>query len=152
MSQNYFEFTVVYNRAEYLSVLQDYAEHELARRASVTDGPAPRFDTLSRAIQIIVGSLSFWVKQRRMPENRFLIDAEGIKRVNRLGTVVRSWEQIDRVIRCREAYLLVSQKGSMPLPYRCFGTTARAELESMLFSRTGPCAGVGADPAAENRT
>jgi hypothetical protein len=151
MSENYFEFTVVYNRAEYLSVLRDYAEHELARSASAAGGPAPRFDKLSRAIQTVVGSLSFWVKQRRRPENRFRIDAEGIKRVNRLGTVVRSWEQIERVIHCREAYLLISQKGSMPLPYRCFGTAERAELESMLLSKTRSCAGIGGDPAAENR-
>lgn len=144
MPQTYLELMVVYNRAEYLSVLADYAEHELSRRARAKGRPAPRLDKLSRGLQVLVGSLSFWIKQRRMPENHFRIGTEGITRVNRLGTVVRRWEDIENVVFCREAYLLVSQKGSMPLPYRCLNTAERAELERMFLSQMTPCTGLGA--------
>lgn len=131
------EFEVAYTRAEYLSISLECIEHELAQRARAKGKPVPRFDMLSRGLLVLVGSFRFWLKRLRMPKNRFQIDRDGIKRMNRRGTVRHRWEDLATVIHCREAYVLVTKKGGMPLPYRCFSVAERAGIDKLLAERMG---------------
>jgi hypothetical protein len=61
----------------------------------------------------------FFLKKRRMPVCEFRIDGRGIERTSRLGTLVRSWDEVKMVRRYSRGYLLMFAKGGMPIPFRC---------------------------------
>jgi hypothetical protein len=61
----------------------------------------------------------FFLKKRRMPACEFRIDGRGIERTSRLGTLVRSWDEVKMVRRYRRGYLLMFAKGGIPIPFRC---------------------------------
>lgn len=76
----------------------------------------------------LVGTPVFYLKRRRMPLCSFRIDATGIERRSDIGTLVRTWADIDGVRRYRQGYLLMMGRGGMPIPYRCLDRKQQATL------------------------
>lgn len=76
----------------------------------------------------LLGPPLFYVKRRRVQRCAFRIDAAGIRRTSRMGTLVRAWADIDGVRRYRQGYLLLMGRGGMPIPYRCLDRKQQATL------------------------
>jgi hypothetical protein len=78
----------------------------------------------------------FFLKKRRMPVCDFRIDGHGIERTSRLGTLVRSWDEVRMVRRYRRGYLLMFAKGGIPIPFRCMDQHQLEQLRSYMAGRT----------------
>ena len=102
-------FDVVYTLPEYLGFVLDHLAF-LRRR---TGGP------LLGAWIALIGTPIFLLKKRRMPRCVFRIDAHGIERTTRAGTLTRSWADVQAVRRYRRGYLVMYDRGAMPIPFRC---------------------------------
>jgi hypothetical protein len=102
-------FDVVYTLPEYLGFVRDH----LAFLRGRTAGP------LVGAWVALIGTPIFFIKKRRMPRCAFRIDAHGIERTTRAGTLTRSWADIHAVRRYRHGYLVLYERGAMPIPFRC---------------------------------
>lgn len=87
------------------------------------------FAPIASAVWVtLVGTPVFYLKRRRMPRCSFRIDAAGIARTARTGTLVRAWSDIDGVRRYRQGYLLMMRRGGMPIPYRCLDRAQQVTL------------------------
>ncbi len=79
----------------------------------------------------LVGTPVFFIKKRRMPRCAFRIDAHGIERESRAGTLARSWADIDGVRRYRRGYLVMYDRGAMPIPFRCMDRAQEAAFRRL---------------------
>lgn len=77
---------------------------------------------------MLFGPPLFYFKRHRIGRCSFRIDATGIRRTSRSGTLVRAWADIDGVRRYRHGYLLMLGRGGMPIPYRCLDRKQQATL------------------------
>jgi hypothetical protein len=77
----------------------------------------------------------FFLKKRRMPVCEFRIDGRGIERTSRLGTLVRSWDEVKMVRRYRRGYLLMFAKGGIPIPFRCLNQHQLEQLRTYTAGR-----------------
>ena len=84
----------------------------------------------------LVGTPVFFVKKRRIGRCTFRIDAHGIERTSRAGTLVRGWADVTGVRRYRRGYLLTFARGAMPIPYRCLDLRQEEALRR-LAARAG---------------
>jgi hypothetical protein len=84
----------------------------------------------------LIGTPVFLVKKRRMPQCAFCIDARGIERRTRAGTLVRGWADVRRVRRYRQGYLLIFDRGALPIPFRCLDRAQEAAFRR-LAARAG---------------
>ena len=114
-------FDVVYTLPEYLGFVRDHLAF-LRRR---TAGP------LLVAWVALIGTPIFFIKKRRMPQCAFRIDAHGIERTTRAGTLARSWADIRDVRRYRRGYLVMYDRGAMPIPFRCMDRTQEAAFRRL---------------------
>jgi hypothetical protein len=84
----------------------------------------------------VVGTPVFLIKKRRMPHCAFCVDAHGIERRSRAGTLARSWADIREVRRYRCGYLVIYDRGAMPIPFRCMDREQEGVFRR-LASRSG---------------
>ncbi|SDF28149.1 YcxB-like protein [Massilia sp. PDC64] len=118
-------FDVVYTLAEYLGFVRDHLAF-LRRR---TGGP------LVSAWVALIGTPIFFIKKRRMPRCAFRIDAHGIERTTRAGTLTRSWADIQVVRRYRRGYLVMYDMGAMLIPCRCMDREQEAAFRRLGIER-----------------
>jgi hypothetical protein len=85
----------------------------------------------------LIGTPVFLYKKRRMPHCAFRIDAAGIERTTRAGTLARSWAEIRGVRRYRRGVLLMYAQGAIPIPYRCLDRAQMAALRRFARARGG---------------
>lgn len=79
----------------------------------------------------LLGAPILYAGKRRMPACEFRIDAHGIERTSTRGTSTRRWADVRAVRRYRNAYLLVFDKGAMPIPLRCMSAAQRQRLRAL---------------------
>jgi len=84
----------------------------------------------------LIGTPVYFVKKRRMPRCAFRIDAQGIERTSRAGTLARAWVDVNGVRRYRRGYLLTFARGALPIPYRCLDMQQDADFRR-LAARAG---------------
>ncbi len=77
----------------------------------------------------------FYMKKRRMPLCVFEIDAAGIVRPTRSGQLVRRWDEVEAVRRCRQGYLVIVESGAMPIPLRCLTATQQERFRAFALER-----------------
>ena len=118
-------FTVRYGLREYLSVVLDHLPVALQARGRAHQ----RLGVLGRLTVALVATPMFLLKRWRVGDCQFEIDANGITRRSRRPPLAVPWREATAVHRYRKAYLLVSGRGSMPLPHRCFSETQRQHFE-----------------------
>lgn len=83
----------------------------------------------------VLGTPIFLAKQRRMPSCAFRIDAAGIARTSRRGTLVRAWPDVAAVRRYRRGYLLLLHKGAVPIPMRCMDHAQQEAFRRLVQQR-----------------
>jgi hypothetical protein len=120
-------FDVVYTLPEYLAFLSDHLAAVL-RQAAPAKPLQRRLVTL---LCTLIGAPVFFIKKRRMPRCAFCIDAHGIERRSRAGTLVRSWADIRGVRRYRRGYLVLYDRGAMPIPFRCMDREQEAAFRRL---------------------
>lgn len=135
-------FTVVYALREYLAILSDHLpaglrNWERARAKAPRDGLSWSSRIALRVLLPIMGTPVFLMKKRRMPVCEFVIDASGIERRTRDGTLQVPWSDVVKVHRYTQAYLIDKGRGGLPIPYRCLTGEQRAGFERLLLSRFG---------------
>jgi hypothetical protein len=135
LSAQAIRFDVVYTLSEYLGFLRDHLSFTLRH--------APKPMRLRRigiplacACITLIGIPIFLAKKRRMPHCAFRIDAGGIERSSRAGTLVRRWADIDGVRRYRRGFLVMYERGAMPIPFRCLDRGQEAAFRR-LASKAG---------------
>lgn len=74
----------------------------------------------------------FLYKRQRMPECRFTIDTAGIERVTALGTMVLGWDEIVAVRTYSRGYVLLMQRGGLPIPLRCLSAAQTTRLRALV--------------------
>jgi hypothetical protein len=111
-------FDVVYTLSEYLGFLRDHLSFTL-RRASPPVRMRRITIPLACACITLIGIPVFLAKKRRMPHCAFRVDGNGIERSTRAGTLVRSWAAVDSVRCYRRGFLVMVDRGAMPIPFRC---------------------------------
>lgn len=87
---------------------------------------------------LVLGTPIFLFKKRRMPSCSFRIDGGGIERSSRTGTLVRAWSDVAAVRRYRRGYLLLLDKGALPIPYRCLDRGQSDAFRRLALERAGP--------------
>jgi hypothetical protein len=127
-------FSVAYGLGEYLSIVHDHVAF-LARRKR--PGPRPRrWRRLAGAACVaLFATPIFYMKKRRMPVCEFHIDADGIERTTRQGHIVRRWDEVRSVRRYRRGYVVMFEKGGMPIPLRCLTAAQQERLRGLFLSR-----------------
>ena len=134
-------FTVVYRMREYLALLHEHLPASM-RKWELARGKRPRQELNwssrvgIRLLLPLIGVPGFLLKKRRMPVCDFTIDAAGIERRTRDGTLHVAWTDVVQVHRYAQAYLVDKGSGGLPLPYRCLDAAQRAAFERLL-SRFG---------------
>lgn len=114
--------TISYTLAEYLSFVLEHL-HEPP-------------GMLSRALIVARGSLSFLIKQFKMPICDFLITDRYVRRTTNSGELLVPWSEVRAVHRYSRGFLVEKANGGLPLPYRCFTESERAEFERLVAKRT----------------
>lgn len=84
----------------------------------------------------LIGTPVFFAKRRRMPHCAFRIDAGGIERSTRAGTLVRAWADVKGVRRYRCGFLVLYDRGAMPIPYRCLDRDQQVALRRLAATRS----------------
>jgi hypothetical protein len=77
----------------------------------------------------------FFLKKRRMPICEFRIDGRGIERTSRLGTLVRTWDEVRMVRRYSRGYLLMFARGGIPIPFRCLDENQLERMRALTVGR-----------------
>jgi len=134
-------FSVSYSLREYLSFVRDYLPDGLAEMAAQgkSRGVSAR---VVRPFALVGAAVAFFFKKRRMPVCDFTIDEAGIRRATRDGVLVIPWNEVRRVYRYTEGYLVREHRGAVALPYRCFSPDMKANMERLIAAYGG-----GADQA-----
>ena len=127
-------FRVAYTRAEYVSIVSEIVTAQLARQRAAAGKPARPPGIFSRALMVAMLSAGFAYKKRKMPVCDFTINAQGIERITRTGTLTVPWSAVVAIHRCAQGYVVMKQNGGMPLPYRCFDA-AQAPIVAALIER-----------------
>lgn len=119
-------FTVSYGLREYLAVLREHLPAMLVQRGMAHQGPGPG----PRLLMALLVPPVFWFKKLRVGNCRFEIDAHGLARHSRTGTLALAWHEVGAVHRYGGAYLVAKARGgAMPLPYRCFSADERRRFD-----------------------
>lgn len=129
------QFSVIYRRSEYVSIVREYLHLELIKRAAAKGKPYQPPGLLSRWCSSAILSAIFMQKRRQMPVNDFSIDAEKIVRLNQRGEISVAWQDIVTIYRFQQGYLLMDKKGGLPIPYRCLTEEQKQQLEVIACSK-----------------
>lgn len=140
--------TVVYNLREYLAVLREFMpvqmlEWERSRGRRPGRGLSWSSRLAMTLLVTLVGTPAFLLKKRRLPACRFTIDVNGIEREARGDHLSVAWDDVVKVHRLKDAWLVAMRHGAMPLPHRCFSAGQRATFEHLLASRPDGESGIG---------
>ena len=127
--------SICYTLAEYLSFVRDHLPALLASRAGGKTYKPP--GVLSRALIVAGASLSFVIKKCKMPICDFLITDQYIRRTTTTGEVIVPWSEVRAVHRYSQGFLVEKANSGMPLPYRCFTTSERADFDRLVAKHAG---------------
>jgi hypothetical protein len=128
--------SVNYRLNEYLSIVADHLLIEIRRHANRKGKPGPARLPLSARLSLLtLFPLVYWHKKRAVGTCNFSIDDKEIRRQSKSGAFAVPWAEITEVHRHTVAYLLISIRGGLPLPYRCFEGSAREAIEELVRTR-----------------
>jgi hypothetical protein len=123
----------------------------LAGAVALADGPGWASILLLALGGMALASLpvtaSFWVallatpvfllKKRRTPVSDVTIDRRAIERSSTRGEFRRNWDEVKSVRRYSRGYLLVFERGALPIPFRCMNTGQQERFRAFALAR-GP--------------
>lgn len=82
----------------------------------------------------VFGTPAYAVKRYLMPECRFSIDAGGIRRESARVCLSLTWDDIDAVRTYRRGYLLLLERGALPIPFRCLSAGQASRLRALVLA------------------
>jgi hypothetical protein len=92
------------------------------------------------------GTIGFWVpllatplfllKKRRMPVCDFTIDRAVIARSSKAGEFQRGWDEVKSVRSYSSGYLLLFERGALPIPFRCLDGGQLERLRAYALARS----------------
>jgi hypothetical protein len=129
-------FSVAYSLGEYLGFVRDHLAF-LARRGKPGARRRAWEGMVSAACVALLATPVFYWKKRRMPVCEFRIDAAGIERGTRQGCFMRRWDEVRAVRRYRRGYLVMFEKGAIPIPFRCLTAEQQEGLRALFLGRAG---------------
>jgi hypothetical protein len=128
---------VKYERREYVSIVEEYLPYSLSGEKSRTspwliDRPHVLPGRFLKKVVRLAASVAFVYKLSRVGGCKFEVTRAGLCRRAKDGLVEIPWLAVHKVFRFNSAYLVVTKRGAMPLPYRAFNETQRVEFERIL--------------------
>ena len=92
------------------------------------------------------GTVGFWVvllatplfllKKRRMPLCKFTIDRAAIARSSKAGECRRGWDEVKSVRSYSRGYLVLFERGAVPIPFRCLDGVQLERLRAFALGRS----------------
>jgi hypothetical protein len=134
-----FRVVVKYRLREYLQVLSDFVPIERHRREqlngkSKSDNPK-KMTWLTKSLLFTVGSVAYFYKVIVVGKCSFTINADGVKRMSKGGTLNADWSEVVEVLKLSGVYLIQKANGAMPIPFRCMTNEECAEFERFAGSK-----------------
>lgn len=122
-------FTASYGLREYSAVVRQHLAAVLAQRGMAHRRLGPGTWLL---MALLIPPI-FLFKKLRVGDCRFEIDARGLTRHSRAGTLALAWREVSAVHCYGGAYLVAKPGGgAMPLPYRCFSADERRRFDGWI--------------------
>ena len=118
------EFKVQYALGEYIAFMWQHSAR-LIRRRRISGLPAwwMTFKSTWHA------ALNFIMLRRSRHVYEFTIDPHGIVRSNATGVTLVPWHDVSAIRRYARGYMMVLQRGTLPIPYRCLDETQRQTMD-----------------------
>lgn len=92
------------------------------------------------------GTVGFWVvllatplfllKKRRMPLCEFTIDRVAVARSSKAGEYRRGWDEVKGVRSYSRGYLVLFERGAVPIPFRCLDGVQLERLRAFALGRS----------------
>jgi hypothetical protein len=117
-----FTVEVSYRLSEYLSVVWEYAPTALVKHARAKQPaaePKPFKLLLGRLVGTAFSVPMFFYKVSRVGRCHFQFTESGVTRKSKMGELQTPWAEVKHVRVLRKAFLIVKERGAMPVPYRC---------------------------------
>ena len=83
-----------------------------------------------RCKSTVTAALHFILLRRGSRTYEMTIDAHGIVRVSDRGVTLIGWDDVRLIRRYRDGFLMVLNRGTLPIPYRCLSEGEIAELRT----------------------
>jgi hypothetical protein len=133
-------FSVSYTLIEYLSMVREHVafllrhQPQAVKRRRVLVPLACAATALALAAGV---TPVFLLKKRRTPVSDVTIDRRAIERSSTRGEFRRNWDEVKSVRRYSRGYLLVFERGALPIPFRCMNTGQLERFRAFALAR-GP--------------
>lgn len=118
------EFKVQYGLSEYVAFMWQHSAR-LIRRRRIHGLPA-WWMTLKSTWH---AALNFIMLRRSRHVYEFTIDPHGIVRSNGTGVTLVPWPDVSAIRRYSRGYMMVLQRGTLPIPYRCLDEVQRQTMD-----------------------
>ena len=119
-------FLVRYTLAEYTGFMWQHAGWLIRRRR------VGRFNGgYLRVKSTVTAALHFILLRRGSRTYEMTIDDHGIVRASDSGVTLIGWDDVRLVRRYRNGFLMVLQRGTLPIPYRCLSEADIAALRGL---------------------
>lgn len=123
------QFNVRYSLTEYISFMWQHGGYLIRRRR--VRGPA---GLSLRLRSTASAALNFLLSGRGRRTYEFLIDSHGIVRTSG-GVTLIGWQDVVALRSYARGFMLVLERGTLPIPYRCLTTRQRHQLRALVQSR-----------------
>lgn len=84
---------------------------------------------------LVLATPIFLLKKRRMPVCDFTIDRAAIARSSKAGEFRRGWHEVRSVRSYSRGYLVLFERGAVPIPFRCLDRGQLARLRAFALGR-----------------
>jgi hypothetical protein len=118
-------FLVRYTLGEYIGFMWQHAGYLVHRRrvGAINGG-------YLRCKSTVIAALHFILLGRGRRTYEMTIDAHGIVRVSDSGVTLIGWDDVRLIRRYRNGFLMILQRGTLPIPYRCLNEGEIGELRT----------------------
>lgn len=123
------EFKVQYGLGEYIAFMWQHSAR-LIRRRRMRGLPAWWMTVKSTWH----AALNFIMLRRSRHVYEFTVDAHGIVRSNGTGVTLVPWHDVSAIRRYSRGYMMVLQRGTLPIPYRCLNELQRQTMDRFVTS------------------
>jgi hypothetical protein len=127
---NDLHFSVRYRLLEYVSFMWQHAGYLIRRRRI---GHLATWSMLVRSTS--AAALHFVLQGRGRRTYEFTIDAHGILRAGASGVTLIDWADVRAIRVYSRGFLMVLQRGTLPIPFRCLGGDQVAAMHGFAATR-----------------
>ncbi|MFP5390796.1 MAG: YcxB family protein [Gammaproteobacteria bacterium] len=123
--QRSIQFNVRYSLGEYTLFMWQHSSYLIRRRKF--SGPAAWW---MAARSTWSAAFNFFVQRRSRHVYEFTVDDHGVVRTNSAGVTLVPWSDVIAIRRYTGGFMMVLQRGTLPIPYRCLDEQQKAVMGS----------------------